>query len=204
MARRTKEEAEKTRTAILNAAEKVFYKQGVARTSLEQIAAKAAVTRGAVYWHFKNKAEVCEAMCDRVFLPQEDVLEKITAHKNSKPLEELEEACRDALQRIANDKQRHRVVSILMFRCEYVEEMAGLMERRRECKDRMLVQFRAMFERAHKLKMLAKGWTPDLAATSLQAMMGGLILHGLEGRKNFSLAKTAADCLKSFFAALRA
>ncbi len=40
--RRTKEDAEKTRAAILDAAEKVFYQQGVALTSLQEIAEAAA------------------------------------------------------------------------------------------------------------------------------------------------------------------
>ncbi len=204
MARRTKDEAEKTRNALLNAAEKVFYKHGVARTSLEQIARAAKVTRGAVYWHFKDKIELCEAMCDRVFLPQEDVLEGLTTKKSNKPLEELNEACRDALHLIATDKQRHRVVSILMFRCEYVEDMAAMIQRRHECKDHMLQQFKSMFERAKKLKMLAPGWTPALAASSLQALMGGLILHGLEGRKAFNLVETGPACLAAFFRSIRA
>lgn len=204
MARRTKDDAEKTRNAILNAAERVFYKHGVARTSLEQIARAAKVTRGAVYWHFKDKIQLCEAMCDRVFLPQEDVLEHLSSSNSNKPLEELQDACADALHLMATDKQRHRVISILMFRCEYVEEMTIMMERRRECKDHMLAQLQAMFVRAKKLKMLAPGWTPASAAASLQALMGGFILYGLEGRKDFNLTQTAPICLAAFFRAVRA
>ena len=67
MARRTKFEAEKTRNAILDAAEKVFYKRGVARTSLEQIARAAHVTRGAVYWHFHDKIELCRSDAETCF-----------------------------------------------------------------------------------------------------------------------------------------
>ena len=65
MARRTKLEAEQTRHAILDAAERIFYAHGVTRTSLEEIAKHAGVTRGAVYWHFKDKIELCEAMLQR-------------------------------------------------------------------------------------------------------------------------------------------
>ena len=34
---------------------------------------------------------------------------------------------------------------------------------------------------------------------SLQALLGGLILNGLEGRKQFKLADVAPSCLDSFF-----
>lgn len=56
--RRTKEDAELTKQTILKAAVDVFTERGVAKASLEEIARKADVTRGAVYWHFKNKMEI--------------------------------------------------------------------------------------------------------------------------------------------------
>src|SRR6476659_3155944 len=71
MARRTKEEAQETRARLLDAAEQVFHEKGVAHASLEDIAAAAEVTRGAVYWHFKDKAELFDAMMQRVVLPSE-------------------------------------------------------------------------------------------------------------------------------------
>ena len=64
MVRRTKEEAQETRSAILEAAERAFYERGVARTTLADIATLAGVTRGAIYWHFSNKADVVQAMLD--------------------------------------------------------------------------------------------------------------------------------------------
>ena len=71
MVRRTKEEALETRNRILDAAEAVFHARGVARPSLADIAEAAGVTRGAIYWHFKDKSVVFAAMCDRVNLPVE-------------------------------------------------------------------------------------------------------------------------------------
>ena len=71
MARRTKEEAQETRGRILDAAESVFHEKGVAHSSLAEIAQVAGVTRGAIYWHFKDKADLFEAMMDRVTLPLE-------------------------------------------------------------------------------------------------------------------------------------
>ena len=71
MARRTKEDAQRTRDRILDMAEREFLRRGVSRTSLEQIASAAGVTRGAVYWHFRNKADLFNAMMNRVTLPLE-------------------------------------------------------------------------------------------------------------------------------------
>lgn len=58
--RKTKEEAELTKQHLLNAAFKLFLENGYDRTSLEEICRLAQVTRGAAYWHFKNKYEIFE------------------------------------------------------------------------------------------------------------------------------------------------
>jgi len=199
MPRRTKLEAEQTKSAILDAAELVFNERGVARTSLEEIATAAGVTRGAVYWHFKDKIALCEAMLQRVFLPQEDILERLAKSASATPLADLNEACCNALRLTAKDPHRRRVATILNHRCEYVEEMAAIMKRRVQCKDRMLGRAKTLFERATKLGQLAPGWTPRLAARSLQAMMSGLIANAFEREKNFNLATEGVACLDALF-----
>lgn len=59
--RRTKTEALKTKEYLMLAALDTFYKKGIARTSLNEIAQAAGVTRGALYWHFKNKEDLFES-----------------------------------------------------------------------------------------------------------------------------------------------
>lgn len=199
MVRRTKDEAEKTRDAILNAAEKVFYKHGVTRTSLQEVAVAAGVTRGAVYWHFKNKRELCEEMLNRVFLPYEDILNRLVESDSTTPLDDLMQSHCESLKLMASDKRRQRVMAILMFRCEYVDEMATMIERRRQCKDNMHKTCVHLFERAQKLKMMAPGCSASVAATMLTALMSGLIIGWLEGRKNFDLVKSGIPCIESFF-----
>jgi len=58
MARKTKQQAQETRQHILDVALRLFSRQGVSATSLADIAQAAGVTRGAIYWHFKNKSDL--------------------------------------------------------------------------------------------------------------------------------------------------
>ena len=74
---------------------------------------RRSVTRGAVYWHFRDKIELCEAMMQRVFLPQEDIIERLAASDTAKPLEDLRRPACMRLALMATDKRRHRVISIL-------------------------------------------------------------------------------------------
>jgi AcrR family transcriptional regulator len=204
MARRTKDEAEKTRTAILDAAEKVFYARGVTRSSLEQIAEEAKVTRGAVYWHFKDKPALCDAMAKRIFLPYEDMLAKLAAKPSNEPLEDLKKASLHALKMMARDKRRRNVVTILFLRCEYVEEMLSLINRRNECENRMLALSEKLFSHAKQLGKLAPGWTPHLAAITTYSLLSGLILNALERRRGFGFLSVGVPCIESFFASLEA
>lgn len=54
-----------TRTRILDAAARVFAEQGYAGATLDQVAADAGMTKGAVYWHFSGKSDLFLALCDR-------------------------------------------------------------------------------------------------------------------------------------------
>src|SRR6476659_11387172 len=92
MARRTKEEAQETRARLLDAAEQVFHDKGVAHASLEDIAAAAKVTRGAIYWHFKDKAELFDAMMQRVRLPVEAINDGSDCCAEADPLAQLRSA----------------------------------------------------------------------------------------------------------------
>ena len=58
MARRTKTEAAKTRRKILKAALDVLVEKGYERLTIEDVARRNALTKGAVYWHFKSKADL--------------------------------------------------------------------------------------------------------------------------------------------------
>jgi AcrR family transcriptional regulator len=206
MARRTKEEAEQTRSAILDAAEQVFFMRGVVRTSLQEVAAAAGVTRGAVYWHFRNKIELVQAMAERVILPQEHLLQQLEESDSVTPLDDLHRSCREGLRQMIHDHHRRRVFTILTQRCEYVEEMSDFIKTRSEMRERILGRFTRLFERAHKLNQLNPAWPLRMAAMTLHGLMFGL-LFGLvaDGKEPGAVQEKAnAACLTAFFRAVGA
>src|SRR6476646_831039 len=107
MVRRSKEDALATRSALLDAAEHVFLAQGVAGTSLNDIALAAGTTRGAIYWHFKDKADLFNAMMARVTLPLESAFEQSAG--DADPLAGMRECMLRALRHTAGDEQTRRV-----------------------------------------------------------------------------------------------
>lgn len=62
-----------TETAVLNSAEQLFVQRGFHRTTVDDIAEAAGLTKGAVYVHFKDKLDVLRVLLrraeDRVLFP---------------------------------------------------------------------------------------------------------------------------------------
>ena len=53
-----------TKTRILKAAEKLFAQKGFDKTTVDKIAYKAKVNKAMIYYHFKNKDQIKEALFD--------------------------------------------------------------------------------------------------------------------------------------------
>ena len=60
------EQSQRTRRALLDTARTIFAAQGYAAASTEEIVRRAGVTRGALYYHFRDKAALFEAVFDEV------------------------------------------------------------------------------------------------------------------------------------------
>lgn len=202
MARRTKAEAEATRESLLDAAEEVFYDNGVARTSLEQIARHAGVTRGAVYWHFKNKADLFLALVERVSMPFEELVDTTNDPQLlDEPLEALRLACHNGLIRLEQPRYQ-RIHSILLHRCEFFSDINPLeMQNRlaKECNMEMCTQFRI----AHERGLLREDLSPEIAARLLQSTLGGLFHDWLRAPELFSLRRQGSELVDTLFRMMR-
>ncbi|MDQ8727970.1 TetR family transcriptional regulator [Bradyrhizobium sp. LHD-71] len=204
MARKTKAEAEETRERILDAAERLFFARGVMQTSLEHIAEDVGVTRGAIYWHFSDKVALFRALHERVRLPQEAMVQQAVADGHPDPLGFIESVSLDAVNTIANDPRLMRVYATLLFRCEYVGEMAEALRRQQDADAAMRANLVRIFTMAHENGSLASSWTPTIAARVFEAMIRGLWWDWLRHDQSFDLKVEGPRCIAELFAAFRA
>ena len=63
---RRSQHTQDTRTALVRAARRLFGDRGYAAVSLDEVCAKARVTKGALYHHFENKQDLFLAVYDQV------------------------------------------------------------------------------------------------------------------------------------------
>ncbi len=127
MARKTREESLAIKHRILDAAELVLLEKGVAQTAMADLAEAAGMSRGAVYGHYRNKMEVCLAMCDRAFARTS---EGFDAGDGLPPLATLRRAASHYLQECGEPGPMQRVLVILYTKCEQSEENGALQRRR--------------------------------------------------------------------------
>jgi len=200
--RRTKEEAEKTRSAILLAAEALFLEKGVGHTSLDQIAKTADVTRGAVYWHFQNKAHLFHEMLNQIRLPPEQMAELLSSTNHRAPLETLRDICVDALINLASDRQRRRILTILLFRCEFTDDLREAEERHNSFIRQFIELCEALFQRAADQGDLHPAIDARLAARALHGQVIGLFSDYLRDPVLFDPLQDAAAMVDTLFRGL--
>lgn len=204
MVRRTKEDAQETRTLILDTAEQVFRDKGVGHTTLAEIAAAAGVTRGAIYWHFDNKAALLQAMNDRVHLPLEAMHQALADMALKDPLAKLRESARGVLAMVANDPRSRRVFEIFSFKCEFVGEMAEMLDRQRESRRDCLKDLQENLRHAVEKGQLPQELDIERTAIGLYALVDGLIENWLLDPESFDLMETGDRLVANFCLGLAA
>ncbi len=202
MARRTKQEAQETRSRLLDAAELLFHERGVSKTSLQDIAQAAGVTRGAVYWHFEDKVQLFNAMMERATMPLEEGIEAATSPSPDRPLEDLRLGLMNVFHCTVHNARTRRAFEIANLRVEFVGEMATIRDRKVAAHREWTAHNREAFERAIRLRQLPEGLNTQEAAVGLMALVGGLLHHWILDPDAFDLIDIGQRRLEHYLSSL--
>ena len=208
MARRTKEDALATRNKLLDSAEYLFQSQGVSRTSLQDIARRAGATRGAVYWHFTDKADLFNAMIERVTLPleaaffDEAALCPNLSSVDVDALLNIRRATIQALGRIVNDAQTRRVFEVATQKVEYVNELDTVRLRHLAIRQSFVSRFEQSIETAAQRDSVLLPMPAALAARGFHALIDGLIQNWLLDQNAFDLLDVGQHAMNIYLKGL--
>lgn len=201
MARKTKEEAQATRDGILDAAESCFQELGVAGTTLEKIGARAGYTRGAVYWHFKNKGEVLAAVMQRCRVPFMQKLELASSASRGTPVEDLRSLMYNAWREL-EESPRLRGLLGIMLRNDLSEACQCLRETQEDGYQDSHALMVHVFQRAASLGQLRPGIDPQQAARLLNITLSGVLYTGVFHPGSISLTGDGLAALDATLSAL--
>lgn len=202
MARKTKEDAFITRQRIINVAISEFSTQGFSSTSLADIASAAGVTRGAIYWHFKNKEELFNEIWQQSARYSLYVSEKIHSENKDNPLKALQETLTYILRAAMSDPQQKSLMKIMFHKCEFTKEMTPRSEIRR------MVYFEEerlsdTLKRCVTLNQLPSKLNIEQSVIIIRAYMSGLIENWLLCSENYDLNSNASGLVDNLITLLK-
>ena len=173
--RKTKTEAQKTRQHLLDAALEVFWRDGVTRASLQAIAQEAGVTRGALYWHFKNKEDLFETLFEQQYADFFAAFNDQTLRDNQDVWTHLQHNLTAMFETLATRESKHKFCNVMFSKCE---QTAG-----NETITELACRYHRLFQKqiAYALQLsreqgrLPENTDIELAAIYLESSLVGLI-----------------------------
>ena len=201
--RRTKEDAQQTRSALLDAAEQLFAVKGVSRTSLQDVAQAAGLTRGAVYWHFKDKADLFNAMMDRAVFPMEEAIGGLSSHPDEDPLAQVRQVLLGALRLIENDERTRRVLDVATRKAEFVEELSAARDRHLQVHLNCRQHIESAIQTAQRKGLVRTSPDARAVAVGLTALISGLIELWMLEPSLFPLVRSGEQSIDTYLAGLR-
>lgn len=188
--RRTKEEAAVTRSTVLKAALSVFSSKGYAATTLDDIAAAAKVTRGAIYWHFKSKADLYNTLTEALSARGADLVQQAVSEGGTF-LQILRRVFVRQCALIEDDREARAVMELALFKTGMDPDLKAGRRKRMEAGNALLEGLTTAMQQGVGLGELRDDLeTADLARAFL-AFENGAIQLWLNTPGSFSLKGSA-------------
>jgi TetR/AcrR family acrAB operon transcriptional repressor len=202
MARKTREESEQTRQDILNVALDLFHARGYARTTLEQIARGAGVTRGAIYWHFKDKVALFLGLKEDVERSTETRLEDLLL-RTVNELSDMRDNLLRLFRCLENDERFRKYFELIFFRAEYTEELQPIMDQFRLKLQRLEQKDAEDFARLQQAGIIAARHDGAQIALALRCLVLGLLHTWLINVDEFQIVRKGGELIEQYLESLR-
>ena len=185
-----------TRERILDAAMEAFATNGYARTTMDDIAARAGVAKGTLYWRFKSKEDLLFAGIDR----ETDKLEQFAAHmlQIDAPSLETLKGIFDVKAWLTDDMRRFHKVMLSIW----TDVSTGVREKIEERMMRDHERFVGMIARLLD-GINDKGCLPGVTNRGLGALihaaMSGIFMHLLTSPDSVDLDEMGRAMKETFY-----
>ncbi len=200
--RKTKEEAEVTREKLLDAGLKVFSKKGYVSTTLDDIAREAGVTRGAVYWHFKNgKQELFEVLISERSRGAQGIADAVVAEGGT-PLQTLERILTRLMEYLEEDDDFRAVQELTILRTEVVPELEASMKEKFRLQRQSIDSFADLIRKGQEAGEIRKDVDPEIAAIAAIGLLDGVIVMWMMDRSLFSIKAYAGPVVQTYLKGL--
>ncbi|MEZ5987767.1 MAG: TetR/AcrR family transcriptional regulator [Planctomycetota bacterium] len=186
---------------LLLAAAEAFAAQGLHGASLDAIAERLGVTKGAVYFHFRSKLELFHAALDRLEQLKDEVLTEAMAEAQDRPAEALEAMLGARLRFGLAHPELRRLHWILDT--ELGSEVSGVLKGGVRAEHRRLrAELRTLLQRASRLGQVQMT-DPAAEAFRLAAALEGTLSLHQAGPDDVALFLDPEALVRSWLAPIR-
>ena len=200
--RRTKEEAEATRSKLLKTALSVFSAKGYAAATLDDVAKAAKVTRGAIYWHFKSKADLYNTLIQELSARGTTVVQQALAEGGT-----LIEILRRIFVRqcalIEDDKEARAVMELALFKTGLDPELQAGRKKQIDEGNALITGIAGAMQAGVMQGLVRNDMDPADMARAFIAFENGAIQQWLASPKSFSLKSSAESFADILIAGLK-
>ena len=181
--RRTKEDAEQTRQAILESAMDIFYEKGYSKTTFDEIPKRINLTKGAVYWYFRNKPDIVAALINDFVQKHIKRLEEFRAGKEEENLDILADMMLLAYHHMKKNPLEYKFIFFITCQMEWSEailvKIRPLVEQTSEISRKLMTDTLLKLKKNKKIK---DDTDVESITEILQAMWMGLLENYLAKR----------------------
>lgn len=201
--RKTKAEAQHTRAALLHAALEIFYQRGVAQASLQEIAATAGVTRGALYWHFKNKEDLFDALFQQFFSEMDAQIACDIAAQSPNIWHSLEQAVIHCFYNMEHNESFRKFIYIVHLNCDHTQNNQTIVNLLRKYQNMWFSHLQSIFQICQQQQIIPPETDIVLAVRYFQSHLQGLTDLWLTNPDSINLAEIAPCFVSATMKTLR-
>jgi TetR/AcrR family transcriptional regulator, acrAB operon repressor len=188
--RRTKEEAAVTRATLLKTALSVFSAKGYAAATLDDVAKAANVTRGAIYWHFKSKADLYNSLIQEFSARGAAVVQQ-AVEEGGTLIAILRRVFIRQCALIEEDKEARAVMELALFKTGLNPELQTGRKKQVEAGNALLEGLTGAMQQGIAQGVLRNDQDPADMARAFLAFENGIIQLWLTTPRAFSLKQSA-------------
>jgi TetR/AcrR family acrAB operon transcriptional repressor len=200
--KRTKEEAAITRATVLKAALSVFSAKGYDAATLDDISAAAGVTRGAIYWHFKSKADLYNTLIAEVSARGNMVVQNAVAQGGSL-LDILRRIFVNQCSLMEEDREARAVMELVLFKTGLNPDLKAGRKKQIDEGNALIAGIADAMRMGIAQGILRGDVDPTDMARAFLAFENGVIQQWLASPKSFSLKTSAESFAKILIAGLQ-
>ena len=170
--RKTKDEALITKNQIMEKAMELFLQKGFLTTTLDEIAQYANVTRGAIYWHFKDKLDIVNELIETEHQSLTKLLNELFK-ENISPFNKIEKIIDGIVVNFFDNQTFQDFIELTWFKIEY-SQLSRLRTSKAELTGYFIENFELFVNEAQKAGQIKKEINASDVSITITNMINGM------------------------------